>query len=96
MAENMSLYLFGDQTYDIQPHLKDLLRHRANPVFEAFLTKAYDAIRKELYKLPDEIRNDLPRFTCVDDLILGKKGGKPFIPLDMAITCLYQLSVFIR
>ena len=92
----MKLYLFGDQTYDIQPELKVLLKHRHNPVLEDFLVKAYDTIRKDLYQLPDEIREELPRFTCLDDLILRKQGGKRCIPLDMAVTCIYQLGAFIR
>lgn len=96
MSDQMKLYLFGDQTYDIQPDLKDLLRYRQNPVLEDFLVKAYDTIRKNIYELPYEIREDLPRFTCLDDLILRKQGGKRCIPLDMAVTCMYQLGVFIR
>ena len=96
MADQLKLYLFGDQTYDIQLHLKDLIRYRHNPVLEDFLVKAYDAIRTEIYKLPREIRDDLPRFTCLDDIICWKQGGKRCIPLDMAVTCMYQLGVFIR
>ena len=96
MANQLKLYLFGDQTYDIQPYLKDLLRSRHNTVLEDFLVKAYDTIRTEIYKLPLDIRDDLPRFTCLEDLILWKQGGKRCIPLDMALTCVYQLGVFIR
>ncbi|KAI4597969.1 Type I Iterative PKS [Pestalotiopsis sp. 9143b] len=48
------LFLFGDQTYDNAPHRKDLMRHRQNPVLENFLAKSYEAIRKEIYKLPLE------------------------------------------
>ncbi|KAI5927308.1 beta-ketoacyl synthase [Camillea tinctor] len=95
MADQLKLYLFGDQTYDIQAHLKELLRYRNNPVLESFMTKAYDAIRLEIYKLPVETRDDLPRFTCLDDLVLWKQDGKRCIPLDMAVTCMYQLGSFI-
>ena len=96
MSDHMKLYLFGDQTYDIQPDLKELLRYRHNPVLEDFLVKAYDTIRKDIYRLPNEIREELPRFTCLDDLVLRKQGGKQCIPLEMAVTCMYQLGVFIR
>lgn len=96
MSDHMKLYLFGDQTYDIQPDLKDLLRYRHNPVLEDFLVKVYDTIRNDIYKLPNEIREELPRFTCLDDLVLWKQGGKRCIPLDMAVTCMYQLGAFIR
>ena len=96
MASTLKLYLFGDQTYDIQPCLKDLIHYRSNPVLEDFLIKAYDAIRTEIFSLPSEIRHDLPRFTCLDDILLRKPGGRRCVPLDMALTCMYQLGVFIR
>lgn len=96
MGEQQRLYLFGDQTYDVQPHLQGLLRHRDNPVMESFLVRAYDALRRELYALPAEVREDLPRFTCVEDLLLWKSNGRRFIALDMAVSCLYQLGTFIR
>lgn len=95
MSGPQKLYLFGDQTYEVQPHLKDLLRYRTNPVLDDFLVKAYDVIRNHIYELPIQVRDDLPRFTCVDDLLLMKPTSTRCIPLDMAITCLYQLGVFI-
>ncbi|KAI1378966.1 ketoacyl-synt-domain-containing protein [Hypoxylon crocopeplum] len=95
MADQLKLYLFGDQTFDIQQYVKDVLRCRHNPILEDFLAKSYDAIRTEIYKLPTEIRDDLPRFTCPDDLLLWKHDGKRCIALDMAVTCIYQLGAFI-
>ena len=96
MVDHLSLYLFGDQTYDVQPSFKDLIQYRHNPVLEDFLAKAYDAIRTEIFDLPSEVRNSLPRFTCLDDIILRKPGGKRCLPLDMAVTCMFQLAAFIR
>lgn len=96
MADHMTLYLFGDQTYDVEPQMKDLLRHRQNPILDDFLVKAYNAVRREIYSLPPEIRDELPRFTCVEDLALRKRGGARCIPLDMAMTCMFQLGTFIR
>ena len=96
MADQLDLYVFGDQTYEIQSHGKELLRHPHNPVLENFLSRSYDAIRTEIYALPCEIRDALPRFTCLDDLVMGKPHEKRCIPLDMAVTCMYQLGIFIR
>ncbi|KAL2145509.1 hypothetical protein VTI28DRAFT_7145 [Corynascus sepedonium] len=95
MKNQLSLYLFGDQTFDIQPHLRDLLIKRNNPVVHDFLVKAYNAIRAEIYHLPRPVREDLPRFTCLDDLILWDHSTKRCIPLDMAVTSMYQLGTFI-
>lgn len=90
------MYLFGDQTYDVQPHLKNLMRSRDNPLLEDFLVKAYESIRREIYKLPAEARDSFPQFSSVDDLILWKRDGKRCVALDMAVTCMYQLGTFIR
>ena len=95
MIRHVRLYLCGDQTFDVQPHLKDLLHYRHNPVLEDFVTKAYDAIRIELYSLPRQVRDELPRFTNIDDIISQKPGGKRCVPLDMAVTCMFQLGTFI-
>lgn len=96
MADHLKLYLFGDQTYDIRAQFKTLLQRRDNPILEDFLAKAFDALRGELYKLPPEIREDVPRFTCLSDLASWDQSGKRCVPLDMAVTCLYQLGTFIR
>lgn len=95
MAEDLTLYLFGDQTYDMQRHAKVLLRNRDKPILEQFLVKAYDAIRVEIYKLPPQIRDSLPRFTCPDDLVQWNHGESCFIPLEMAVTCLFHIGIFI-
>ncbi|KAM0563081.1 hypothetical protein ACHAPJ_001927 [Fusarium lateritium] len=95
MATQMKLYLFGDQTFEIQPHLQNLLQKRDNLFLHEFLNQAYNALRVELYRLPYSIRKDLPRFTCQEDLLLWDRSGKRCIALDMAMTTLYQLGTFI-
>ncbi|KAJ3526299.1 hypothetical protein NM208_g11257 [Fusarium decemcellulare] len=92
MATNMKLYLFGDQTFDIQPHLRNLLQKRDHLFLQDFLTKAYNAIRVEMYRLPLKVRNDLPRFTCQEDLLLWDQSGKRCVALDMAMTTMYHLA----
>jgi hypothetical protein len=96
MESHLKLYIFGDQTFDIQLHLKELLRNRDNPVLEDFLVKAYDGIRAEIYKMPRLQRDGIPRFTSVDDLLLWDQSGKRCIPLDMAVSCMFQLGIFLR
>ncbi|KAK6706424.1 fusarubin cluster-polyketide synthase [Fusarium graminearum] len=96
MASHIKLYLFGDQTFEIQPHLKTLFQKRDNLFLQDFLNKAYYAIRVELFKVPYSIRRDLPRFTCLEDLLLWDQSRQRCIALDMAMTTLYQLATFIR
>ncbi|RMZ78667.1 hypothetical protein DV738_g3768, partial [Chaetothyriales sp. CBS 135597] len=95
MANHLKLYLFGDQTYDLQPHFQELFQSRSNPVLEDFLVRSYDAVRIEISSLPLSTQETYPRFTCVDDLLLWSRSGNGLIPLDMATTSLYQLGLFI-
>ncbi|RAL16794.1 ketoacyl-synt-domain-containing protein [Aspergillus homomorphus CBS 101889] len=95
MTNHVQLYVFGDQTFQLQPHLKHLLRGRSNPILADFLDKAYQAVRAELYRLPTTTREDLPRFSSLEDLVLWDQNGPRCVPLDMALTCLYQLGTFI-
>lgn len=100
--KEVTLYLFGDQTYDVGPHLKELMlssRH-SNGLVDDFMRKSYDAIRAELYHLSSQERDFLPRLTCVEDLILwatrSSDERQRCMPLNMALTCMYQLAEFIR
>jgi hypothetical protein len=97
MAGQMKLYLFGDQTFDVEPHLTSLLAARDDLFLHAFLRGAYNACRSEIYTLPAVVREDLPRFTCLEDLASWKRSesGARCIALDMAITTLWQLGTFI-
>lgn len=92
------LYLFGDQTFDVEPHLHKLLAARnTNAVLRDFLDKAYDTIRSQIFHLPKDVRHELPSFTDIEDLLLWKpsEDSTCCVPLDMALTCLYQLGSFI-
>ncbi|EUC44947.1 hypothetical protein COCMIDRAFT_37278 [Bipolaris oryzae ATCC 44560] len=97
MADNLNIYLFGDQTFDVEPHFSGLLEARDNLFLHTLLRGAYNAIRAEIYTLPPEVRNELPRFTCLEDLASWKHSGtgKRCLALDMAITTLWQLGTFI-
>lgn len=92
----MHLFIFGDQTLDVQPYLKDLSRHRDNPALEDFLTGAYRALRAEIDRLHHDTRNKLPRLTCIEDMLFGASNNGNCLALDMATTCLYQIGAFIR
>ena len=95
MSDHLKLYLFGDQTFHLHPHFEMLLRSRDNLILDNLLVKAYNVIRTEIHKLPPQVRDALPRFTCLEDLVLWRQDGRRCVPLDMAATCLYQLGAFI-
>ncbi|KAI9654283.1 MAG: Type I Iterative PKS [Alyxoria varia] len=96
MKGERKLYLFGDQTCDVHSDLKDLLRCRNNLALNDFLTKAYHAITTEIFNLRREIRDSLPRLTCIEDLVVQEHRDRGCIAFGMAVTCMYQLGAFIR
>lgn len=97
----VNLYLFGDQTYDIGPHLKALLleSQRGNVLLNDFFQRAYTALRKEIYQLSIQERESLPRFTSVEDLVLWRatlpEEARQCVPLDMSLTCMYHIADFV-
>jgi len=97
MSDSLKLCIFGDQTCDLRPHWKGLFHIRHNPSVEDFLVKSYNAVRKEIWKLPVDARNNIPRFTCINDLILSNQAGtKRCLAIDTAVSCIYELATFIR
>lgn len=98
MGQQETLYLFGDQTFDVEPHLHKLLDAKnSNVVLKDFLDKAYEALRMQIFRLPKQVREGLPRFTSIEDVLLWKEpeGSSHCVPLDMAVTSVYQLGSFI-
>ncbi|KAK8079429.1 hypothetical protein PG997_007247 [Apiospora hydei] len=93
----MTLYLFGDQTFDVEPHIGVLLQEKDDLFLQTFLRGSYNAIRLEIYKLPPAVRGTLPRFSCLEDLASWRQNGtgERCIALDMAMTTLWQLGIFI-
>ena len=96
MADSLELDLFGDQTYEVYPHLRALIHSRRNVVLQEFVRKAYNAICTELERLPRYMQDELPRYTCLDDLLVQEPSKKRCLPLDMALTSLYHLALYIR
>lgn len=95
MTKHLKLYLFGDQTYNVQPHLKTVLSQRENPIVRQYLEHTYNALRNEIYTLSPVIRDSLPRFTCLDDMLLYTEKGGVCIAMDMARTCIYHVATYI-
>lgn len=94
--KSFDIYVFGDQTYDIQINeLRNLLHDgKSDPVVVEFLERARRALRDDLYQLRPEDRHHVPSFACVTELSLWKRGHS--VPVDMAMLCLYQLGAFMR
>ncbi|KAJ5150806.1 type I iterative polyketide synthase [Penicillium canariense] len=95
MAQHYRIYLFGDQTYDVDAPLRELLHH-SDPVLTSFFERALQVLRLEVGQLPSELRCTFPRFSSIADLI-SRRGDTGLHPgLEMALVLIYQLGSFIR
>src|SRR5947209_2954893 len=91
------IYLFGDQTNDFVPDLRQLLRIQDSPLLTAFLEKTHIALRQEISQQGREIQDFHPRFSRVVDLLAAYSTDLDSAPvLASTLTAIYQLGSFIR
>jgi hypothetical protein len=95
-----TLLLFGDQRFDIGLLFPGLLSARdGNPMLRHFLERSWDALRTQIFELPRETGDVIPRYTSIEDLVLHRQlstGPSRSVPLDMALTCMCQLACFLQ
>ena len=96
MSQNTHIYLFGDQTYDINTGLRDLVVLNNDPILSTFFERAYHALRTEVGRLSQTKRQEFQRFSSLGDLLALRRESQLHPALDQALTCTYQLGSFIR
>ena len=91
------LYLFGDQTNDFVPGLRQLVRNKDSALLSSFLEKTHIALRQEITQQRREIQELLPRFSRVVDLLAAYSTDLDSTPiLASTLTAIHQLGSFIR
>ena len=96
MSNQAHIYLIGDQTYDINKGLRDLLHTENDPLLTSFFEKSFYALREEIKKLPYEQRAQFQRFSSLTDLLTVRRAGRLHPAFDQALASSYQLGTFIR
>jgi hypothetical protein len=97
MQDTFGLYLFGDQTHDFAPELRQLLRIKDSPLLTSFLERTHIALRKELACQNREIRELVRPFSNVVDLLAAftpEAESAPILASTLAVA--YHLGSFIR
>ncbi|KAI1293162.1 polyketide synthase for naphthopyrone YWA1 [Xylaria venustula] len=91
------VYLFGDQTHDFVPGLRQLLRTKDSPLLLSFLEKTHFALRQEIAQQSCQTRELLPRFSNIGDFFAAYSADHGAAPaLASTLTTIYQLGSFIR
>jgi naphtho-gamma-pyrone polyketide synthase len=96
MVQQVQVYLFGDQTYDVNSRLRDLLLVKGNPILTTFFEQAYFVIRAEIGRLPVKESGAFPKFTCLGDILARQREGGLNPAFQTPLTTIYQLGSFIR
>ncbi|PLB48450.1 conidial pigment polyketide synthase PksP/Alb1 [Aspergillus steynii IBT 23096] len=96
MAQQLHVYLFGDQTFEVSTKLPPLLHSKSSPLLEAFFEQAYQGLRSEITQLPARERDTYPRFSSIAELLSWRnRQEKLHQPIETILTCIYQLAQFI-
>ena len=95
MAEPRHIYIFGDQTFDYGPKLRDLVRSKDHYLI-SFFEQVYSALRQEINDLPTRTQQDLGRFSNFAELVANSLNGPIHPSLEQTLTCTFQLASFIR
>ncbi|KAK5625728.1 hypothetical protein RRF57_001444 [Xylaria bambusicola] len=91
------VYLFGDQTNDFVPGLRQLLRAKDCPLVLSFLEKTHLALRQEIAQQGRQTQELLPRFANIGDLFAAySPEHEAASVLSSTLTTIYQLGGFIR
>lgn len=97
MAPRMDVLLFGDQTSDCRFALRWALQQKKNVILTSFFERVGAALRHEVSRQPRLVRNRIPEFTSIKDLLERYDELQSANPiLDSTLMCICQLASFIR
>lgn len=91
----LSVYVFGDQTYDVADTLLSLTQTRDDTLLLDFLSRSCGVLQREVSRLPAHQKEKCPPFTSLADLVLLYRRGTLNTAFVQALTCIAQLGLFL-
>lgn len=92
----MKILLFGDQGGDYHLNLRDKLHQKDNPILVSFLEKTTAALHEEVTQQPRLIRESVPQFSTLLDLLETLDVPALSNPaIESAICCICQIACLI-
>ena len=93
----MPVVLFGDQIADLNDSLRRVHQSKDGTVLvQSFLESSASALREEVGALPRVLRDRIPAFTSIFDLVERHvRSGVPNPALENALLCVCHLANFI-
>jgi noranthrone synthase len=95
MAQSTRLFLFGDQTYDFVPKLRELLAIKDNPILTAFFEQAHFVVRAQMIQSLNPQEHKEARTADLAHMVQKYVDGKLNSAFQTALSCICQLGSFI-
>lgn len=97
MALQSKVVLFGDQTADSCPLMKQLYRSSIDsPTLKAFFDRTSDALRQELAIAEPSDRSNFPKFNTIPGLVEAySQNTCPDVAVATVVLCVYQLALLL-
>jgi noranthrone synthase len=96
MTQPTRIFLFGDQTYDFVPKLRELLPVVDNPILTAFLDQAHYVIRAQMMHELPPAEHKKGRTSSLSQMLQKYVDGDLNPAFQTALACICQLGCFIR
>ncbi len=96
MAQSVRVFLFGDQTYDFVPKLRELLECRDDPILTAFLDQSHYVIRAQAGRYLPRAEAKASATPNLSQLLHKYVEGKLNPAFQTALSCISQLGWFIK
>lgn len=96
MAHNTRVFLFGDQTYDFVPKLRELLPIKDNPILTAFFEQAHYVVRAQMIQSLRPQEHKAARTSDLAHMLQKYVDGKLCPAFQTALSCICQLGYFMR
>ncbi|EME39092.1 polyketide synthase [Dothistroma septosporum NZE10] len=88
--------VFGDQTYDFVPKLRELFHVKDNPILTAFLEQSHYVVRAQMIQTLPPAEHKAARTFDLADMLKKYVAGKLNPAFQTALSCITQLGVFMR
>lgn len=97
MSGAFEILLFGDETSDIREPLQKLCERQKGVAFLHFIEKANEVLREEVRRQPRHVKEQIPPFVDLLDLIKRYQDSASRNPiLETTFACIGQLASVIR
>ncbi|KAL8995577.1 MAG: hypothetical protein Q9169_004719 [Polycauliona sp. 2 TL-2023] len=95
-TNDMSIVLFGDQATEYHNNLRLKLREKSNPMLSSFLVQASAALQEEVARQPRLVRDTIPSFKTLLDLVDRIDEAKTSNPaIESALCTVCQIACLI-